>query len=329
MSASRDLKKTSDPAILERSCRQSRGDGVAVIIPARDAEPWIEQSILSALAQAETSEVIFVDDGSGDQTADIAAAIALRDPRVVCLRPPGAPVGAGAARNFGVQASSADVLAFLDADDYLLPAAFSVALEEFKNPKLDVVLSTVSILAENPLERLDRSLHDPVSGLASKDWLSALCEGAIGVPVCSALTRRAAFFHVGGFDETLPIGQDLVLWLKLAAGSTVTTSRAREPVGVYRRHAGNRSGIGGHGPVQAGVWACLQAWRWAASNPGTSETATALLLRGAGLRQRQLILRALRGNLRAGRAALVNGAREPRVFLNRGFWVGAAAIVRH
>ena len=300
------------------------GAGIAVIIPARNAEPWIERAVASALAQPETSEVVVVDDGSTDRTAVVARDLADHNSRVIYLRPSEAPRGAGAARNLGVRACQSPILCFLDADDFLLPLAFSRAVLELTEQSVDVVLSRITILRDGTGRWEEGRNHDPAP-LLTEDWLTALCRGHVGVPVCSALLRRTAFDHVGGFDETLALGQDLALWLKLACNSTAALSKGPHPVAVYLRHRKNRSEISGPEPVQAGVWACVHAWRWARSEPRAAHRARALM-RGAGVRQRQLAIRAIRGDKWAGARALDNARIEPRLLTNLGFWSGSWAF---
>lgn len=297
-----------------------RRDGVAVVIPARDAEPWIRAAVLSALDQSEANEVVVVEDGSCDRTPAIVAELALRDRRLICLRPQGAPLGPGAARNLGARVCRSRFLAFLDADDVFLPRAFVAALTELKNPRVDIVLSRISVLYLTPSEHPRSVEYDPSPVLAG-DWLDVLCQGNIGIPICSVLVRREAFDRAGGFDETLAVGQDLALWLKLACFSTAAQAKGSQLAAIYRRHGRNRSNLNGVGPVEAGIGACLQAWRWSRS-AGMGPHASTRLLRAAGLRQRQLVARAIRGEGGAALAALTAVSRQPSLVANIGFWAG-------
>jgi glycosyltransferase involved in cell wall biosynthesis len=85
---------------------------VSVIVPARDAAETIRATLRALGAQTESAEVIVVDNGSEDATAEIARSSALR-PRVIQLPRGGGP---GQARNAGARAASGEVLAFTDAD---------------------------------------------------------------------------------------------------------------------------------------------------------------------------------------------------------------------
>lgn len=84
---------------------------VSVIIPCRDGERIVGEAVRSALAQTEPPlEVLVVDDASTDRTSEAARAAGARVLRSETRR------NAGGARNLGIEASSGEVLAFLDAD---------------------------------------------------------------------------------------------------------------------------------------------------------------------------------------------------------------------
>ncbi|MFG1750634.1 bifunctional glycosyltransferase/CDP-glycerol:glycerophosphate glycerophosphotransferase [Streptosporangium sandarakinum] len=95
---------------------------VSVIVPIYDVEPYLEACLASVAAQTWSDiEVVMVDDGSPDSSAEIAAAFAARDGRFRLVRQENG--GLGAARNTGVRHASGEFLAFLDSDDLLPPTA--------------------------------------------------------------------------------------------------------------------------------------------------------------------------------------------------------------
>jgi glycosyltransferase involved in cell wall biosynthesis len=95
---------------------------ISVITPAYNAAPYVADAVRSVLAQTHPDLRLFlIDDGSTDDTAAIAAGFA--DPRVTLIRQPNA--GVAAARNRGMGAADGDALLFLDADDWLAPAALA------------------------------------------------------------------------------------------------------------------------------------------------------------------------------------------------------------
>lgn len=102
---------------------------VCFIIPAYNAEKYIEASLESVLSQSHGNlEVIVVNDGSKDATAEIVSRISRQDSRLRLLTVENG--GPALARNHGLEAMSADVdyVMFLDADDLLLPGAVEYAL---------------------------------------------------------------------------------------------------------------------------------------------------------------------------------------------------------
>src|SRR5437868_14667996 len=91
---------------------------VSILIPAYNAGPWIGDTIRSALDQTwPRKEIIVVDDGSGDQTLQVARQFASKNVSVVTQE----NQGASAARNRALSLSRGDYIQWLDADDLLSP----------------------------------------------------------------------------------------------------------------------------------------------------------------------------------------------------------------
>jgi glycosyltransferase involved in cell wall biosynthesis len=163
-----------------------------VIIPVRDGERFIGDAIASALAQGHRPvEVIVVDDGSTDGTAEVAGLAG-----VTVLRQAGA--GHAAAKNAGAAAATGDLVAFLDADDVWLPtklAAQTAALDAAPKAGFSVC-HMVNVFEDGSAEHLSAAqldrLTDQVEG-----WLPS-----------ALLVRRWAWDAIGPFDPTLPHGND-------------------------------------------------------------------------------------------------------------------------
>lgn len=96
---------------------------LSVVIPAFNAEKFLEKCVRSVLGQSYRDfELILVDDGSSDKTPEMCEAFAAADRRVRVIHQPNA--GVSAARNAGIKAAAGDYIAFADADDYLAPFAY-------------------------------------------------------------------------------------------------------------------------------------------------------------------------------------------------------------
>ena len=97
---------------------------ISIITPAYKAEPFIAEAIRSVQAQDHQNwEMLIVDDGSPDNTADMVAGFAEADPRVGLIRQKNS--GPAMARQRALEAAKGRYVAFLDADDYWLPGKLS------------------------------------------------------------------------------------------------------------------------------------------------------------------------------------------------------------
>jgi glycosyltransferase involved in cell wall biosynthesis len=112
---------------------------ISVIVPAYNAEKFLERSLCSILSQSYTClEVIVVDDGSTDTTYDIAVQKAADDARVKVFRKPNG--GLSDARNYGLDKACGEYITFVDADDYLTENALSLMLSALQAGNLDFVV---------------------------------------------------------------------------------------------------------------------------------------------------------------------------------------------
>jgi glycosyltransferase involved in cell wall biosynthesis len=194
---------------------------VSVVIPAHNAERFLGQAIDSALAQDHPDvEVIVVDDGSTDRTAEIAEA----HPQVRCLRQD--HQGPGAARNAGAAAATGEFVAFLDADDLLKPESCStLAAHLGAHPQIGVLLSRHEILLE---------------GVEAPDWL--VPDSRFGDPggqhVEAAIVRRRVFLDGGGFDPTYQENEGIE-WLSRLRRQGIRIDVLDAKLHHYRIHEGN------------------------------------------------------------------------------------------
>ena len=89
---------------------------VSILIPAYNADQWIAETVQSAIGQTwPRKEIIVVDDGSSDRTAEVARRFISKKVAVVSTE----NQGAAAARNYGLRLSHGDYIQWLDADDLL------------------------------------------------------------------------------------------------------------------------------------------------------------------------------------------------------------------
>jgi len=205
---------------------------ISVVIPAYNAEQYIAKAIESCLNQTYAPhEIIVVDDASTDGTAAVAESFPA-PVRVIRLAE---NMGVSAARNQGVQASTGDWLAFLDADDWFLPQKLErQRCSALENPQAVLIYTGYRMINIDKSECLGRFV--PPSEL----WpmLRYRCVFFLG----TVALRREAFDAVGGFNPAYSVAEDYDLWIRLAARYSVKLFAALpEPLAVYRRVSGSLS----------------------------------------------------------------------------------------
>ena len=181
---------------------------VSVIIPTHNRAQLLERALQSVLAQAESAqEIIVVDDGSNDDTAEI---VRVRFPQVQYIRQHNH--GVSHARNRGIAASRGDWLAFLDSDDEWLPRKLTSQEELLAaNPQYKIC-HTDEIWIRNGTRVNAMKKHAKAGGFIFERCLP-LCVASPS----SALIHRSVFDEVGLFNEDLPACEDYDLWLRICA----------------------------------------------------------------------------------------------------------------
>jgi hypothetical protein len=197
--------------------RSDTPDHVAVIIPAYNAAATIDETLWSVRVQTCRSlDIVVVDDGSNDATPAIVAAHAACDPRVRLLSQING--GVAAARNLGIERSTAPLIAFIDADDLWTRDKIEKQLQALRQAPANTGLVycwSALIDEQGRITSLDhRPLYDgPV--------LERLCEVNLIANGSSPLIPRAIIQEVGGFDPGLRAKraqgcEDLDLYLRIA-----------------------------------------------------------------------------------------------------------------
>jgi len=192
---------------------------VSVIVPSFNYGHFLPATLESVRRQTwDAWECIVVDDGSTDDTSEIALAHAQTDPRIKCVRR--ANGGLAAARNSGLRAATGDYVQLLDADDALEPRKLETQVGFLERERdVGIVYGDVRYFDSVTRERR-RALY------SDEDWMPktsgsgdvvvrALLRGNIMV-VNSPLVRRAVVDQVGWFDESLRSAEDWDYWLRCA-----------------------------------------------------------------------------------------------------------------
>jgi glycosyltransferase involved in cell wall biosynthesis len=205
-------------------------DTVSVIIPCFKQACFLTDAIESVLAQSYPHlEVIVVDDGSPDDTSDVAS----RYPGVRYIRQENQ--GLSAARNTGIRESQGEFLVFLDADDRLTPKALESGVQQLRQCP-----SAAFVAGKHRHISIDGS---PLPSMQSRHidrdhYVELLRANYIGCPA-NVMYRRAVFDDVHGFDTSLRAVEDYDLYLRVARKFVMACHR--NVVAEYRTHGDSMS----------------------------------------------------------------------------------------
>lgn len=200
---------------------------VSIVIPTHNRAGLLARSVESVLAQTYGNvEIVIVDDGSSDRTAEVVRDFASRYGRIRGLRNPVAR-GGSAARNAGMQAAAGQYIAGLDDDDEFLPERIE-RLMTACDDRYSFITSDYFVSG---------STIKPVRHRAQLVTLREMLDtNVVGNPV---LARRDRFLELGGYDERLPAAQDADMWVRFieAYGPAL---RVREPLYIAYSTASSR-----------------------------------------------------------------------------------------
>ncbi len=211
----------------------SDGPLVSVVIPAYNASRTIRQTLDSALRQEDIAdiEVIVVDDGSTDDTAEVVASH--EDPRVRLLQR--ANGGVASARNAGIGVARGTWVAFLDSDDIWLPHKLARQLELMSVEQDCHASQGSAYFVDDQLKPLKLRRCVPVDD----PLLTFLRFQNLPNAASSWIVRRALIDEIGPFNADLVILEDWEFSLRLARHAHPLC--IDEPLTLYRVHPGNTS----------------------------------------------------------------------------------------
>jgi glycosyltransferase involved in cell wall biosynthesis len=196
---------------------------VSVIIPVHNCERYLAEAIESVLSQThQPLEIIVVDDGSSDRSAEVARRYA--PPAWYYFQPNS---GVGAALNCGIDQARSSFFAFLDADDLWTKDKLTLQMTAFDNdPELDIVFGHV------------KQFHSPELSGDQKRRIHCPAEAMPGYGAGTMLVTREAFLRVGPFETKWQVGE-FVDWYSRAQDLGLRARTLSEVVYKRRLHTTN------------------------------------------------------------------------------------------
>lgn len=203
-----------------------------MVIPCYNAAPFLARALDSVFAQSfRDFRVYVVDDGSID---DVEAALRPYAGRVSILRQ--AHLLQGAARNHAIRVSESPYVAFLDADDEWLPEKLDRQVDVLsRDPRLGMVYGDCTTSGSGPTSGSFFARNGTPAGGRIFERLLKNCD----VYTPTVMVRRECLQDVGLFNESLAVGEDYNLWLRIAARWNVAV--ISEPLAIRHISPGSLS----------------------------------------------------------------------------------------
>jgi len=196
---------------------------VGVIMPVYNCDRYLAEAIESVLAQTyQPLEIIVVDDGSTDRSAEVAQRFSSS---VRYYFQPQS--GAGAARNYGTELAQGSFFAFLDADDFWVKDKLTRQMEVFDSePEVDIVFGHI------------QQFHSPELDESVKNKIHCPSELMAGYHPGTMLIERDTFLRVGQFETHLQMGE-FISWYARAADLGLSVKMLPELLMWRRLHETN------------------------------------------------------------------------------------------
>ncbi|MDX1349627.1 MAG: glycosyltransferase family 2 protein [Putridiphycobacter sp.] len=216
---------------------------VSIIVPVYNTENFLAETIESVLAQSYSEwELLLIDDGSTDSSADICKKYAKQDERIFYHYKTNG--GQASARNLGIKQSNGQWIAFLDSDDLWLPKKLELQFESIQKYQPDFLYGLGYFY--HPYKENKLETYDWVTGLTTGSDFFQVLYSSCSVNTNTVLVKKSLFDRVGFFleDETVRGTEDWEMWMRIAKSvKTIYGSPSREvyyrihPGGIHFQHA--------------------------------------------------------------------------------------------
>jgi glycosyltransferase involved in cell wall biosynthesis len=205
---------------------------VSVVIPVFNQERYIVEAVDSVLKQTyDNVELVVVDDGSTDRTAEILKGYG---DRIRYMRQDNA--GAATALNRGIEAAKGELVGWLSSDDVYEPAKVERQVEHFDaHPNVGLTYTDFNVI--DGAGRVQKTVRSPYYA-DHKEFIRQLILGNF-VNGSSVIARKEALVSTGLFDPVMTYHADANMWLRLLKHHEF--GHVPEVLLNYRWHAGNAS----------------------------------------------------------------------------------------
>ncbi|MDP4201302.1 MAG: glycosyltransferase family 2 protein [Bacteroidota bacterium] len=207
---------------------------ISVIVPCYNQAQYLPEALDSVLAQTYTNwECIIVNDGSPDNTEEIAKTYCNKDSRFkYILKENG---GLSSARNAGMANAKGQYIQFLDADDFLVSTKFEKQLKVFnQNDKTSICISNYSIYSKGKITP-SKYCHNFTTNNTFRHDILFEWDKSFSIPIHSALFRNGIVNDIK-FDTLLFAKEDWLFWVEISTKKPLI-KYVDESLVIYRIHS--------------------------------------------------------------------------------------------
>lgn len=209
---------------------------VSIVIPAYNAAKFLPEVIQSVLNQSyQNWELLVIDDGSTDNTAELVNEYSEQDRRVHLISKENG--GVSVARNLGAQLAKGELIAFLDSDDLWLEDKVSAHVSYMtSHPQVGVSFGRVELI-ETDGKTTNKLTDNIVDTLQPQD----LFYSNPTVTTSNLVIRKSVFQTLNGFDESMQYNEDIDLLFRLAIQDSWEIKSIDQVLVQYRLHSSGLS----------------------------------------------------------------------------------------
>ena len=207
---------------------------VSIVMPAYNAQDYIQEAIQSVLQQTYTEwELLVIDDASSDRTAEIVNQLVRKDSRVHYIKNK-ANIGAAESRNRGVELAEGQWIAFLDSDDCWHPDKLKRQLDLAEKHRAEFVFSGSAFMNKDG-RRLEYYLAVP----EQISYSQLLKQNIIS---CSSVLIKKSLIADFPMKHAEDMHEDFAVWLQILKNRNLQAFGINEPLLIYRITAASKSG---------------------------------------------------------------------------------------
>jgi glycosyltransferase EpsJ len=147
---------------------------ISVVIPCYNVEKYVDKCLKSVMSQTYSNlEIIIINDGSTDNTAELIQFITRNEKRVMCIDQ--ANSGVSAARNVGIGIATGEYISFVDSDDYLEPSMYEELYTALTGSDSDVAICDYNLIYEDCEDNNYSNMRDEVIDIAAPGYFLKYC----------------------------------------------------------------------------------------------------------------------------------------------------------